>query len=479
MSTISVRVCVNYSSATKQKSSDVIVIAKEGCLSMRLNDICCEFSFSSKRWNDTIQFSNENQSYQAKVVVLSITSAQNKIYAGQWIKEMRSRCKTAFILCVASKIFDAETLAHLEKCGADLIFLEHEVIDSSKLEFTLTQLIKYKFLPIKSSELVADKELTFNVYHLLPMRKKYLPVLFAGTSPSKQRLNMIEKVGEFYIQRHDTGAFSDYMNKHHDDSTIGIQNKCRGLFLSLFANYVSLALSLTTQSSHGDFKDGEELINQCRKYCKEILALLGETSDAHAIVTNSSIGDFGSVERAPAIAAYAGIFALLAEEEADDIESIMVGSLLTDLGIIMLPPDLTKKFRGTRLVSLTKEEDAIYRHHPTMSLNVLLSRRLQIANGLRKIITSTHERADGNGYPNQISGRIPIQSQYIAFCEAYDRLVSVRIGEDRPNATKVLIDLVTKSSTKYAGRFSDDFISQMKRVISKIEVKEHLKANPL
>lgn len=111
----------------------------------------------------------------------------------------------------------------------------------------------------------------------------------------------------------------------------------------------------------------------------------------------------------------------LLRETQDDI--YMMG-LLHDVGKIGVPDAIINK-----PARLTEDEFAIIKNHPIMGATILKNIK-----DFPKLITGArwhHERYDGKGYPDGISGEdIPMEARIIAVADAYDAMSSRRSYRD-------------------------------------------------
>ena len=107
--------------------------------------------------------------------------------------------------------------------------------------------------------------------------------------------------------------------------------------------------------------------------------------------------------------------------EGDDLAHLERGALLHDIGKMGIPDSVLLK-PG----SLTEEEWKIMRMHPIHAFNLLT--RIDFLKKAIDIPYSHHERWDGSGYPQGLSGKdIPLAARIFAVVDIWDAL-----GSDRP-----------------------------------------------
>ena len=104
----------------------------------------------------------------------------------------------------------------------------------------------------------------------------------------------------------------------------------------------------------------------------------------------------------------------------DDIDLLRRGGLLHDIGKVGVPPSILDK-PG----KLTEEEFAVIKKHPSKGAEILEPIR-----NLQKVIPIVfqhHERFDGKGYPNGLSGEyISLHARILALADVVDALISDR-----------------------------------------------------
>ena len=106
--------------------------------------------------------------------------------------------------------------------------------------------------------------------------------------------------------------------------------------------------------------------------------------------------------------------------EGDALDEVKQVALLHDLGKIAVPePILTKPG------PLEPHEWHLVRRHPAIGARIVAS--VETLTHLAPAIRAGHERWDGRGYPDGLSGEgIPLASRIVSLSDAYDAMVSNR-----------------------------------------------------
>ncbi len=125
----------------------------------------------------------------------------------------------------------------------------------------------------------------------------------------------------------------------------------------------------------------------------------------------------GHVERVSRLAVRFGEHLGLSEEELD---SLRKGGVLHDIGKIGVPDRILNKAGP-----LTTEERTIIRLHPGQGAKIC--EKLKSIRGAIPVIRSHHERMDGTGYPDHLSGEeIPLLARVMTIVDIYDALTTTR-----------------------------------------------------
>jgi putative nucleotidyltransferase with HDIG domain len=120
------------------------------------------------------------------------------------------------------------------------------------------------------------------------------------------------------------------------------------------------------------------------------------------------------------VAQYAEQVARALGLDATELTTIRLGAYLHDVGKVKVPHEVLNK-PGR----LTDEEFDIIKQHPAWGVELLDS--VEFPWDLKPIIRWHHEKLDGTGYPDRLSGdAIPLGAAIIGIVDVYDALTTTR-----------------------------------------------------
>lgn len=141
----------------------------------------------------------------------------------------------------------------------------------------------------------------------------------------------------------------------------------------------------------------------------------------------------------------------LDEAQTNDV---LIAALLHDIGQIGLPDALLNK----PVSKLTPAEAAQYRMHPVMGEEALLGQ--DDMQGVATIIRAHHERFDGQGYPDGLSGPdIPLEARILAVADAYEDLLTGRLVSEQVKPAGALALLARGRGSQFDPHVLDAFTS--------------------
>jgi response regulator RpfG family c-di-GMP phosphodiesterase len=129
----------------------------------------------------------------------------------------------------------------------------------------------------------------------------------------------------------------------------------------------------------------------------------------------------GIGEHSRRVAELSRLVALHMGMDANEVQDVFVAALLHDVGKISFSDDLLEK----SVSAMNRDELAIYRRHPGRGADSI--RKIETLAGIAEMIRHHHERYDGSGFPDQLSGlNIPLGARIIGAVSDY---VSLKNGE--------------------------------------------------
>lgn len=168
----------------------------------------------------------------------------------------------------------------------------------------------------------------------------------------------------------------------------------------------------------------------------------------------------------------------LADKLALDTEAkkeLELGCLLHDIGKIHVPDAVLNK-QG----KLDQDEYSMLTQHPLLGSEIL-----ELTPSLRKYIPAVkhhHERFDGNGYPDQLSGdEIPLHAQIIALADTYDAMTTSRPYREGLSREDTIHEIRRCSGSQFnpdlAELFIDVVLSTPENTTEKMRPAEYLCAS--
>ena len=201
----------------------------------------------------------------------------------------------------------------------------------------------------------------------------------------------------------------------------------------LFNNLIDLQNSLQQQVEDRTRELKEEK-NNSEKLLIELTQALATTIDAKDKYTS------GHSRR---VAEYSKMLAAALGKEEKEQQEIYLFALLHDIGKIGIPDWIINKEN-----KLTEEEYAEIKKHPQIGYEILKS--ISIMPNLKTGVRWHHERIDGTGYPDGLSGDdIPEYAKIISVADAYDAMTSNRSYRSSLPQDQVRAEIENQKGTQF------------------------------
>ena len=146
-------------------------------------------------------------------------------------------------------------------------------------------------------------------------------------------------------------------------------------------------------------------------------ALLADPDSAIMLIADMANND-GHAAHALSVMTLALLLGKKAELPEVSLRALAVGALLHDIGKLSINPAILRSSERNR------HEATIYRTHCRSGYDEAL-RAGTVSQAMLEAILSHHERFDGSGFPDHLSGReIPLAARIVAIANRFDNLVN-------------------------------------------------------
>jgi len=143
------------------------------------------------------------------------------------------------------------------------------------------------------------------------------------------------------------------------------------------------------------------------------------------------------------VAHLAAVFGRQLNLDAEEVDVLVRAAELHDIGKIAIPDEILHKDG-----KLTEEEWEMMRKHPKIGERVLDA--APALGPVASLVRSTHERWDGQGYPDGLAGRdIPRGSRAILICDAYNAMTEGRPYRPPMSSAEAVEELRRGSGTQF------------------------------
>lgn len=141
-----------------------------------------------------------------------------------------------------------------------------------------------------------------------------------------------------------------------------------------------------------------------------------------------------------------------------DMYILRTGGLLHDIGKLSVPQEILDK-RG----ALTDDERAIMETHPVEGYRILQAFHHPRASAIRDIVRHHHERLDGSGYPDRLTGpQISQFARIVAVADCYEAMTSDRPYRRAMSAVQALTILEQDAN---AGKLDAEVLRHLRELV--------------
>ncbi len=142
---------------------------------------------------------------------------------------------------------------------------------------------------------------------------------------------------------------------------------------------------------------------------------------------------------------------------AEELDNLRAAALLHDIGNVATPEELLEKSGP-----LESEEWKKIERHAGLGSRIL--RTVQQLGSIAPVVKHHHERYDGTGYPNGLSGdNIPVLSRVIAIADAFDAMTNARSYREAMSLDEATEELLQCAGTQFDPELVALFVELIRR----------------
>jgi putative two-component system response regulator len=178
--------------------------------------------------------------------------------------------------------------------------------------------------------------------------------------------------------------------------------------------------------------------------------------DVDELLLALTLGDQTSYAHARRVASLAVLLCDRLARPNSEKQVVRRAAWLHDVGKSAIPPSIIVK-----PAPLTGEEYELVRTHPARAYRLL--RAVPFLADAAELVRTAHERPDGRGFPDGLSGTdIPMGARIIAVTNAYDAMTSTRAYRDTLPPGEALLELERGAGTQFDAMLVPMFVALLR-----------------
>ena len=140
---------------------------------------------------------------------------------------------------------------------------------------------------------------------------------------------------------------------------------------------------------------------------------------------------------------------------SESVQNIKTASILHDIGKVGINDSILNK-----ATKLSQAEFVEIMKHPSIGADIIS--KVDFLKDITTIVKHHHERFDGKGYPDGLSGgEIPIEAAVLTIADSYDAMTSDRPYRKALTADEAFEELRKNAGTQFHPQLVETFITIM------------------
>jgi cyclic di-GMP phosphodiesterase len=212
--------------------------------------------------------------------------------------------------------------------------------------------------------------------------------------------------------------------------------------------------SETLDSVFSSLQSGLETdMNEVKKAVRPLIESVFNNTDAVAALARLKDTGVYRFNHSIAVSIWAAIMGRHIGLPRDDLEKLVTGCAMSDIGMTQLPAEL---FNHSD--ELSEEQSQQIREHTRLGAE-LVTKSKHLDFEVLMIIESHHERHDGSGYPKGLAGNdIPLLARIAGLVDTYDAMISSRPHAAGRCSFDAIQELLDCKNQLFQGALVEQFI---------------------
>jgi PAS domain S-box-containing protein len=272
------------------------------------------------------------------------------------------------------------------------------------------------------------------------MANQALAKMFGYESPEKFMADITDVARQLYVNPEDRRKLKETIEKHGFIKGYEVQNYRKDgsiiwISLNMYAVRDKKGQILHYEGMNEDITDRKQMVERTKKALRatvQAIAVTIETRDPYTAGHQRRVADLACA------------FATEMNLPIDQIEGIHMAAAIHDLGKISVPAEILSK-----PTKLTKPEFDLIKTHSQSGYDIL--KDMDFPWPVARIVLEHHERMNGSGYPNGLTGdNLLLESRILSVADVVESMAS-----HRPYRPSLGIEAALKEISKNKGVLYD------------------------
>ncbi len=214
--------------------ADLILISNDAELVNLTKGFCEQFKFKCIYFQNSTEF---HQKYKVSLKPGLVIYKREEGLSETELKSQYKNLKTILKKIPLCLISSHEPVGFVK--APDFTFSDKQMA-AQAVQYLILMKLKGDSYEIKHDDLFPSSVVSFNAYHLMPVSRKFLPVVFQRLPLSEKKFSKLEKIKKLFIRGSDTSLYKDYVESFFDESDFGSKKRAKAHLYQFLGHFFHL-----------------------------------------------------------------------------------------------------------------------------------------------------------------------------------------------------------------------------------------------